>query len=387
MPRYPGFIGPSYRSQSKIASDDRCVNLYPEQIENDPEQWALYPTPGFTQVATLSEGPVRGIAHINGHTFAVGGSKLDEIAVDNTVANRGSGINNFDGSPVTIHSNGDGGKQVFICANSKGYLYDLAAGTFAQVVDAVDFGGYVNGFFLGLDAQTSRLKRSNLFNGSTWDAGNQAQRNAGADKWASMIVSHKEIWLFGTATSEVWYNSGSGAMQFAPNPNVFIEYGILAPYSAALLDNAPVWLSQSPDGGGMVMRAEGYTPRRISNHAVEYALSTYATLTDARSWTYQEQGHSFYVLTFPTALATWVYDASTGVWHERGAWNGSRFTTLPVFGHAYAFGRHLTGDKTTGAIYRMGVDISSDGSGNTLRRMRRAPHLRKGGEQIGRAHV
>jgi hypothetical protein len=379
MARYPSFVGPSYRSQSKIADDERCVNWYPEKIEapNGKADWVLYPTPGFELYATAGSGPIRGFYTLNGRTFVVSGSSLYEIASDGSVTLRGTGLNDLDGTPVTICGNGDGGGQLFITSGSKGYIYNLTTNVLAFEIDGATQGGFIDGFFLALDPQTSTLKISELEDGSTWDPLQIAQRNAGADRWAGMIVSHKEIWLFGSQTTEVWYNAGASPFPFQPNPSVFINHGILAPYSAAILDNAPIWLGQSTDGGGIVYRANGYTPQRVSTHALEYALSTYDTLLDAQAWTYQEQGHSFYVLTFPDAGVTWVYDVSTGAWHERGAWTGTEFTTLPVFGHTYAYGLHLTGDSTTGAVYRMGVDLSSDGGGRTLRRLRRAPHLSK----------
>jgi hypothetical protein len=381
--KYPAFVGPSYRSQSRIASDDRCVNFYPEKIESPGAkvQWALYPTPGLLMFAEGMTGPIRALYTNNGRVFVIGGSNLYELSVNGIVTLRGTGINDLDGSPATICSNGDGGHQLFITSGSKGYLYDLNTNVFSFVLDGAARGGFVDGFFLALDPQTSTLKISNLENGAVWDPLDVAQRNAGADRWGGMLIAHKEIWLFGSQTTEVFYNSGA-SFPFVPNPSVFIDGGILAPDSAAMLDNAPAWLGQSRDGGGIVYRANGYTPQRISTHALEYALSTYETLTDAHGWTYQEQGHSFYVLTFPTADRTWVYDAATGAWHERGDWDGSDFVSLPVYGHAYAYGLHLTGDRTSGVVYEMGVCHPSDSSGRVLRRVRRAPHLSSEGGRI-----
>ena len=42
-------------------------------------------------------------------------------------------------------------------------------------------------------------------------------------------------------------------------------------------------------------------------------------ISDARAFTYQKDGHHFYVLTFPTGNKTFVFDASTSLWHERNA--------------------------------------------------------------------
>jgi hypothetical protein len=379
--RYPAFVGPSYTSQSKIAGVERCVNLYPEKLESPgaAAEWTLYPTPGFSTFCTLPTTPVRGFYSINGRTFAVGGSSLYEIASSGTVTLRGTGLNNLDGSPVTFASNGDAGGQILISSGSKAYVYDLDANTLTFAVDGANQVGFLDGFFLRLDGST--LGVSALEDGTSWDPLDVAQRSTAPDRWSALIVSRKEIWLFGSLTSEVWYNKGA-SFPFIPNPSAFIPTGIAAPYSLTLLENAPIWLGQTADGAGIVFRADGYRPVRVSTHAVEYAIGTYATINDAQAWTYQEGGHTFYVLTFPTAGATWVYDGTTGLWHERGAWNGSTFGTLPVFGHTYAFGKHLTGDSSTGAVYQMATTITSDGSGRTLRRLRRAPHLVNEGKRV-----
>lgn len=363
MPKYPGFIGPGYTSQSRIADVERTVNWYPEKIESGigKVDWALYPVPGFVEVLELEDAPVRGLYSLNGRTFAVSGTKLYEILADWTAVERGTGINNLDDSPASMVSNGDGGHQLFITSGSKGYIFDLNTSVFSMVLDGASQAGFIDGFFLALDPQTSTLKISELEDGLTWDATQVAQRNAGADRWAGMICSHKEIWLFGSLTTEVWYNDGSSPFPFAPNPAVFINYGILAPASVAILDNAPMWLGQSSDGVGVVYRANGYAPQRVSNHALEYRLSTFSTLLDAHAWTYQDQGHSFYILTFPTAQETWVYDAATGAWHERGSWNGLRFVGSPVWQHTYAFAKHLVGGRVSGRVYEQAIPRLVDG--------------------------
>jgi len=43
-------------------------------------------------------------------------------------------------------------------------------------------------------------------------------------------------------------------------------------------------------------------------------------MTDAVGYTYQQDGHAFYVLSFPSADETWVFDAATGAWHQRSSY-------------------------------------------------------------------
>jgi hypothetical protein len=46
-------------------------------------------------------------------------------------------------------------------------------------------------------------------------------------------------------------------------------------------------------------------------------IQSYSTVSDAVGFSYQQSGHEFYVLTFPTADKTWCYDLATGLWHRR----------------------------------------------------------------------
>ena len=56
------------------------------------------------------------------------------------------------------------------------------------------------------------------------------------------------------------------------------------------------------------------------------------TIADAIAFAYQQEGHVFYVLTFPTGDATWVLDLTTTekigypVWHQRAAFGNGVFS-------------------------------------------------------------
>jgi hypothetical protein len=107
----------------------------------------------------------------------------------------------------------------------------------------------------------------------------------------------------------------------------------------------------------MAWRFDGYRPVRISTHAQEYEWSTYSTISDAVAYAYQDQGHAFYVLYFPTVSKTWVYDTATQLWHERGYWDATvgAYTAHRSWWHVFAFGKHLVGDWKTGTIYEMKI--------------------------------
>ena len=375
--RIPHFIGGSYRAGSKIADDSITMNFYPEMMESPGAKApiVMYPTPGFTTFYTATEAPCRGLWSEDGRTLAAMGGLLYEIFADGTAISRGS-ISN-DNEPVTFATNGDGGGEVFVTSGDVGYIFTLASNLLTTELADVTFGGFLSSRFLALDAATSTLKISDQLDGTTWDPTQVVQRTIGSDAWTSMLVNNREIWLFGSRTSEVWYDAGTSPFPFAPVPGAYIQQGIKAPFSAARLANSVVWLGQNESGAAVVYRANGYAAERISDHAMEFAIQAYGTSEDAKAWVYEQNGHAFYVLTFPTAGKTWVFDATTNLWHNRGYWDvaTSTYKAYRAMWHCFAHGKHLVGDLLQGVIYEMKDDVYTDVGGVAIRRFRRGPHL------------
>jgi len=186
--------------------------------------------------------------------------------------------------------------------------------------------GFLDGYFVFNEPNSQRFWVTASYNGLSIDALDFASAEGSPDNLVTLIVDHREVWLFGVNTVEVWYNAGTPDFPLARIQGAFNEIGCLAAYSVAKLDNGLFWLGRDARGNGIVYRSKGYSGERISTHAVEWQIQQYATLSDAVAYTYQQDGHSFYVLNFPTANSTWVYDVATGVWHERAGWENNQFT-------------------------------------------------------------
>ena len=188
-----------------------------------------------------------------------------------------------------------------------------------------------------------------------------------------LCSTHRELVLGGITKSVVYYNSGSLNI-FDVIPGSLIEQGTSAAFSPVNLDNTVYWLGGDERGAAIVWKAEGYTPKRVSNHAIEFAMQGYSTISDAIAYPYQDQGHSFYVLYFPTADATWVFDVATQMWHERGFFTAGSFEAHHSRNHTFVFNKHLVGDWDSGNVYEMSIDFLDD-AGTSIRRVRRAPHI------------
>jgi hypothetical protein len=134
-------------------------------------------------------------------------------------------------------------------------------------------------------------------------------------------------------------------------------------YSIAKLDNGLFWLGTDARGQGIVYRANGYTGTRVSTHAIEYAIAQYGNISDAVAYTYQQEGHAFYVLTFPSGNATWVYDVSTQAWHERAGFDDGQFMRHRSNCQCNFEGNIVVGDFENGNLYRFDLDVYADNGG------------------------
>jgi hypothetical protein len=169
--------------------------------------------------------------------------------------------------------------------------------------------------------------------------------------------------VFGTDSVEVWYDSGAADFPLTRIQGAFNEIGCVAAFSIAKLDNGLFWLGTDARGQGIVYRANGYTGVRVSTHAIEYAIAQYGNISDAIAYTYQQEGHAFYVLTFPTGNATWVYDVSTQVWHERAGFDNGEFMRHRSNCQCNFGGNIIVGDFENGNIYQYDLDVYADNGG------------------------
>ena len=359
-------LGSSYVARSVNAADNRMVNLFPEVIpEGGKEAAFLSRCPGLEFLQTIGTGPIRGLwAHqTNGTDFyVVSGSevyKLNSMTGTPTLLGTVSGT-----GPVSI---ADNGTQIFFACNGPSYIYNEVTNVFQQITDP-DFPGavtvgYLDGYFVFNEPDSQKVWVTSIFEGTQIDALDFASAEGSPDGLVGLIVDHREAWLFGTDSVEVWYDAGLADFPLARIQGAFNEIGCVAAFSIAKLDNGLFWLGTDARGQGIVYRANGYTGTRVSTHAVEYAIAQYGNLADAIAYTYQQEGHAFYVLTFPTGNATWVYDVATQAWHERAGWDNGAFMRHRSNCQCNFGGNIIVGDYENGNIYRFDLDVFADNGG------------------------
>lgn len=261
----------------------------------------------------------------------------------------------------------DNGTQIFIAADPAGYIYNTATDVFAQITDP-DFPGasvvdYLDGYFVFIQPNSQKIWVTALLDGTSVDPLDFVSAEGDPDNIVSMIVDHREVWVFGNNSTEVWYNAGLTDFPLVRVQGAFNELGCAARYSVAKMNNQVYWLGQDFRGTGIVYQANGYMGQRISTHAVEWQIQQYGDISDAVAFTYQQDGHSFYVLTFPSAPATWVYDAVTGAWHERAGWNNGQWARHRAQTQSFFNDETIVGDYENGNLYSYDLTVYSDNGG------------------------
>ena len=353
-------LGSTYVARSVNAADARMVNLFPEIVpEAGKEPAFLQRAPGLRKLATVGNGPIRGLWEYGGFMYVVSGNQVYKVNSSYTATLLGT-VANASG-PVSMVDNGT---QLFIACNGPSYIYNATTNVFQQITDG-DFPGavtvgYLDGYFVFNEPNSQRIWVTSILDGLSVDPLDFASAEGSPDGVVGIIVSHRELWVLGTNSVEVWYDAATQGFPLERIQGAFNELGCAAAYSIAKMDNGVFWLGKDARGQGIVYRANGYTGQRISTHAVEWHIQQYGNLLDTIGYTYQQDGHSFYVLVFPSANTTWVYDVATGAWHERAGFTNGVFTrhrgNCQVF-----FNNEVTiGDYQNGNIYAFDLDVYAD---------------------------
>ena len=381
---FPGFCGGSYESQSHFGDAQRTINLYPEVIESGSgkSQLALYKAPGLNTFTSMTAGgEVLQMITVNDRLWTVTESGFYEVGDDGTARLIDATIY-LGGSTYSLASNG---LQIMIVADGGAtsmYCYTISTESITEITTiAASWVVFLDGYFIALESSTSKIFVSGLYDGTSWDLLDFAVV-ATDDSIVEIFTDHRELWCFGKKNTYLYYNSGNADFPFERIQGATIESGCIG-HTITQLDNTLFWCGRDNRGQGVVWRAEGYRPVRISNHSIEDVLRQSTDLDSSKAYSYSENGHQFYCLYVPDLSTTLVYDAATGLWHERDWYNATtqQYEPHPAISHCFVFGYHLVGIRgntfgTPGYIMKQSLDYYDYcGLADSMRWLRRAPYL------------
>ena len=357
------FLGAYGVSRSTNVSDNQLVNLFPEIVEtkDGKDVGALYPAPGLTLKATVGTGPIRGgiVWNVGGvqKLVVLSGQQVFIVNPDFTATLCSGSLIPGGTSIASVIANNT---QVAIFAGLLGFL--LTGTTVSPIT--LPFAGpvsatYQDGFGLVSQYGTNQWYQSNLFDLGTWQALNFTSSAGDPDNIVALYDIHREVWVFKRGEIEIWANAGLSGFAFQRLDGVYIETGLAAQYSLAQSGESLFWIANNSSGQAIAVEAIGYNIQPVSTQALTAIWQTYSTTADAEGFCFQQGGHRWYQVTFPSAGVSWRYDATASqlagapMWHQVAGFNNGQFTRHQArVGTTFA-GFNVVGDYQNGNLYAL----------------------------------
>lgn len=376
------FLGPSYSSRSPNLAHARAINLFAEVVEapkgTGSEVGGFYSRPGWgAPTFTCGTGPTRAMLPTDFGLFVVSGNQVWMVAP--------SGGQTMIGSLATYVG------PVSVVANKTQAAFFDATGGWSWsggVFSAIDLpfpnpgtAVYQDGFALINQLGTFVVWQSNLNDLTTWDPLNFDTEDGQPDNIVALAELHRQVVILKEENLAFWINAGNPGFAFQRLEGVYPARGIVAAQSVALCGDVLCWVGGGENGEVCVYTMGGYSADRISTFAIDYQINKYATATDAVGFSLLIEGHTFYVVSFPTGNRTWVLDLSTTqkigspMWFEWLAFSNGQYSRWAANCQAVWQGQNLIGDYQSGNIYALNMDMLTDNGGirKCLRSWRHLP--------------
>lgn len=374
-------VGPAYKLNAQSMSCQNCINWYPQTIEypNGSRVAALMPTPGLKRIFQGDSASVRCLYVLsNGALLAVIGKKLYH-----SKANRFDPQFVGDVSGLGTVKAADNGIVAIIVNGTYSYSLDLKTLEFKRLsgstIPRSTHVLFLDGRFVVNKANTGQFYWSDLYS-NKFDALSYATAESSPDKITALVPFNRELWIFGAQTVERYYSSGSQTSPYARLSGGAMAFGCTSPDSIVALATGVIWLSLSEFGGHQIVMSGGGVPERISTHAIEEEIASYIKTSDAIAYAYQQEGHVFYVISFPSASTTFCFDVSTGLWHQRSyASQQGLHERHRSQHHAFFNGIHIVGDYKNGKLYQLDKQTYTD-DGDLILRERTAQTVNTDGK-------
>lgn len=378
-------VGPYGVGRSLNYEDSRSINLYTEvsETKQGKSQMALYEAPGLTYLVTAGGGPIRGMISggpgLGFFVYVVSGNsvfRIDRGFLGNPTpppVTQLTGTLQTSSGPVSMIINTTG--QVMIVDGVAGYVINgnTVAPPAGSFFTAPGVATYQDTFGLVNDRFTNIIWQSKAGTFDHWGALLFTNADAQPDNVISLASLNRLIWVMSSYHTAIYQDAGTSGFAFQRVDGVFIETGCLAPYSLAKGGETLIWLGQNSQGEGYIVQTQGLNVTRISTHPIEALIQSFGFISDAIGYCYQQQGHVFYVLTFPAANATLCYDLTTSQlvgspqWSIRaeflnGSWNRHWSNCFCNFGYQ-EFGYRgllMVGDYRNGNIYQYDLSNGTD---------------------------
>lgn len=368
-------IGAGVKSKSAVVSAQRRLNVYLEpQRDQDKTPIAVYGTAGTTKVMDEGALPYRGAVTVGDLAYVARGNIFEEVnnGFVSTDRNAASRLTTNNGR-ISLATNEI---TVVLMDGTNGYNYDTGTNAFAQIGSAMfanpKTATYQDGYYLAtFDETGTNKKRCQISaDGIVWNALDFRGIDTTPGALIRTLSFQGEVHQFADKGIEFWAFTGDPTFPFQPIRGATLPIGLAARWSVGIGSGSLYFLGRDRSASNVqVYELVGHAERSISTPDLSDAINSYGTLGDATGFVASEDEHDFFVLHFPTAGKTWMYDAfasdiiGTPVWSELQS-NGGRHLSDLAFS---LVNKAYVTDYSAARIYLLDKTVYTD-NGMTIRR-------------------
>lgn len=363
------FNGPTQEGRLQLVGAQKSVNLYPKlQQPGDKNKVSLYSSPGLPFLVSIGSGPCRS----NGVVFSdklyfVSGSELITITEAGTAASVGT--LNTSGGRVSIVAGRD---YIALVDGADIYTYDGTTFAIEGAFVPTDPSHitYLDTFFIVNEVNSDAFYISTAEDPRTWAALDVANAQADPDDILALTSNQKDLYLAGSVTTQVYYNSGNADFPYDPYPNGVIQVGIEAKHTLVSTVHGVFMLGRTKEGEVRVIKILGLQPQVVSNDDIDWQISQFFDTTDAVAWIEQDGDRTLYVINFPTGDKTYCYDLSLPKeigWFEKKSFGIGRWR---AGGYGAIGKKRIIGDYVNSDFYTLDFN-TFDENGTRIERIRR----------------
>jgi hypothetical protein len=326
----------------------------------EKSQTVAYGVPGRDLFSNAGDTPWRGLIPVETTPYFFGVHRGTLYQVDNAGTRTSQGTLDTTSGRVSMCHNGD---IIFMADGTSAYTYVISTDTFTKATDGDLISNpksvtWNDQYFLVENGEQFQISDDGL----AYDAADIGIPEASPDGIQLIIADHGEILILGALTVEPWVNTGATDFPFAPLKSSVAEWGCAAPWSVVKANDSVTFLAKNGDGQPSIVRMKGYIPEVISTPDLDAIIAGYSTVADATALAYKVGGHPFYQINFPTADASWLYDALTNRWSPvKSAGIGRQRNEIGI----QYLSKTIISDYSSGELYRQNADTYTE-NGETI---------------------
>lgn len=325
--------------------DARLINCYSEALGSDAKSsQAIYAIEGLDTFLTVSgSGGVKCLMPTESYLYGVAGTDVFAIDVNNAITIVATLTIVTDSFMASNRRNPT--TQVGLVSNDQyrsitGLVSTLVTTNLIAPPSTIDVR---DGYFL-MTQNFGRYQKTAEDDATTLSLTDFGKAQRSADEIVRVMATETDIILFGKNSIE-WHSNqpnALGAFPFVPVSQKNI--GIIGRAAAARLDDTILFVASD----GTVRQVQGYDGVLVSTPAVQRAVGSVTDKSTivGTAWNSLSTGHKFFA--FSCASWTWVYDLTTGQWHERMSSGMNRWRIAHV---CEWNGVTIAGDASSGELY------------------------------------